>query len=94
MAISRRTACISRYNLNARPSPDDAKAQARIAAEPGVIRAHELFACDMADEANAEWSAALGDAEPAVKVQAAHLAARWGWYARVHRHSRAGGRMG
>ena len=69
------------YNLNVRPSPDDAKAQARIASEPGVIRAHELFACDMSDEANAEWSAALGDAEPAVKVQAAHLAARWGWYA-------------
>ncbi|MGC1523084.1 MAG: transglycosylase SLT domain-containing protein [Steroidobacteraceae bacterium] len=69
------------YNLNVRPSPDDAKAQARIASDPGVIRAHELFACDMTDEANAEWSAALGDAEPAVKVQAAHLAARWEWYA-------------
>ncbi len=69
------------YSLNVRPSPDDARAQARIAADLGVIRAHELFDCDMTDEANAEWSAALGDAEPAVKVQAAHLAARWGWYA-------------
>jgi soluble lytic murein transglycosylase len=69
------------YSLNVHPSPEDAKTQAKIAADVGVIRAHELFACDMTDEANAEWSAALGDAEPAVKVQAAHLAARWGWYA-------------
>jgi soluble lytic murein transglycosylase len=69
------------YSLNVHPSPDDAKTQAKIAADIGVIRAHELFACDMTDEANAEWSAALGDAEPAAKVQAAHLAARWGWYA-------------
>jgi soluble lytic murein transglycosylase len=69
------------YNLNVRPSPDDPKAQAALAAEPGLVRAHELFACDMTDEAAAEWTAVLGGAEPAVKVQAAHLAARWGWYA-------------
>jgi soluble lytic murein transglycosylase len=69
------------YKLNARPSPDDIKTQTAIAAEAGLIRAHELFDCDMADDAAAEWTAALGGAEPAVKVQAAHLAARWGWYA-------------
>jgi soluble lytic murein transglycosylase len=69
------------YSLNARPSPDDLKAQAALAAEPGLIRAHELFACDLADEAAVEWAAVLGGAEPAVKIQAAHLAARWGWYA-------------
>jgi soluble lytic murein transglycosylase len=70
-----------RYSLNVRPSPDDPKAQAALAAEPGLVRAHELFACDMADEAAVEWTAVLGSAEPATKVQAAHLAARWGWYA-------------
>jgi len=70
-----------RYNLNVRPSRDDTKAQTAIAAEAGLIRAHELFACDMADEAALEWTTVLGGAEPAVKVQAAHLAARWGWYA-------------
>ena len=69
------------YHLNVRPSPDDLKVQAAMAAEAGMIRAHELFACDMADDAASEWNAALGTAEPAVKVQAAHLAARWGWYA-------------
>jgi soluble lytic murein transglycosylase len=69
------------YNLNARPSPDDGNAQNAIAADVGLIRARELFACDMADEAGAEWTAVLGAADSAVKVQAAHLAARWGWYA-------------
>jgi soluble lytic murein transglycosylase len=69
------------YDLNARPSPDDLKAQNAIAAKIGLIRAHELFVCDMADDAAAEWTAVLGGAVPAMKVQAAHLAARWGWYA-------------
>jgi soluble lytic murein transglycosylase len=69
------------YNLNVRLSIDDPKAQAAMAADIGLIRAHELHACDMVDEANAEWSAVLGGADPAVKVQAAHLASHWGWYA-------------
>lgn len=69
------------YNLNVRLSPDDLKAQGAMAADIGLIRAHELFLCDMPDEANLEWSTVVGAAEPAVKVQAAHLAARWGWYA-------------
>jgi soluble lytic murein transglycosylase len=69
------------YNLNARPSPDDIPMQTAIASGAGLIRAHELFDCDMSDDAAAEWTAVLGAAEPAVKIQAAHLAARWGWYA-------------
>jgi soluble lytic murein transglycosylase len=69
------------YNLNAHPSPDDAKLQAQMAGEIAMIRAQELFACDMTDEAGVEWAAALSGALPAAKVQAAHLAARWGWYA-------------
>ncbi len=69
------------YSLNARTSPDDLNTQSALAADSGVTRAHELFACTMTDEAGIEWSAALGGAEPAVKVQAAHLASRWGWYA-------------
>jgi soluble lytic murein transglycosylase len=68
------------YNLNIRLSADDAAAQAALAAEPGLIRAHALFDCDMEDDAGAEWSAVLATAKPALKVQAAHLASRWGWY--------------
>jgi soluble lytic murein transglycosylase len=69
------------YKLNARPSPDDLQEQAVIASQPGLVRAHELFDCDMTDEAGVEWTVVLGGAEPRVKVQAAHLAMRWGWYA-------------
>ncbi|MEP6548190.1 MAG: transglycosylase SLT domain-containing protein [Gammaproteobacteria bacterium] len=69
------------YSLNARPSPDDLDTQAAMAADAGFVRAHELFVCAMTDEAGVEWAAVLSNSEPAVKVQAAHLASRWGWYA-------------
>ncbi len=71
------------YDLNIRASPNDEAAQAELAAQPGVMRAHALIDCGMPDEAGAEWSAALGTAPPALKVQAAHLASRWGWYAQT-----------
>jgi len=71
------------YELNARPSSDDITQQNAIAAEPGLIRARELIACDLADDAAAEWAAVLGGASPAMKIQAAHLAARWGWYSQA-----------
>jgi len=71
------------YNLNIQPSADDAAVQAELAAEPGLVRAHTLFDCDMAEDAGAEWSAVLASARPALKVQAAHLASRWGWYAQA-----------
>ena len=69
------------YELNIRPSPNDEAAQAALATEPGMIRAHALIECGMVDEAGAEWSAVLAAAKPSIKVQAAHLASRWGWYA-------------
>lgn len=46
-----------------------------------MIRARELFYCNMTDEAMVEWAAALGNAQPGLRLQAAHLAAGWGWYA-------------
>ena len=71
------------YNLNIHPTPDDADVQATLAAEAGMLRAHALFVCDMTDEAGVEWAVTLNGAKPAVKVQAAHLASRWGWYAQT-----------
>ena len=68
------------YNLNIRPVPDDPSTQEILAADPGLIRAHALFDCDMADDAAVEWNAALASVHPAVKTQAALLASRWGWY--------------
>jgi soluble lytic murein transglycosylase len=69
------------YSLNARASPDEVSTQAALASDAGIVRARELFACAMTDEAGVEWSAVMGGAGPAVKVQAAHLASRWSWYA-------------
>jgi len=71
------------YNLNVRPSPLDAAAQTSLSSRPGMIRAHELFDCDMADDATSEWTAVLDGADTALKVQAALLASRWGWYAQA-----------
>ncbi len=68
------------YMLNARPSAEDMPLQATLAADPGLIRARALFEADMEEEASYEWAAGVSRANPAVRLQAAHLAARWGWY--------------
>jgi len=68
------------YNLNMRPSPLDAAAQTALSSQAGMIRAHELFDCDMTEDAISEWTAVLEGADTALKVQAALLASRWGWY--------------
>jgi soluble lytic murein transglycosylase len=70
----------SRYHLNAHASADDIATQRALSAEPAVIRAHQLFECDLSDDAQAEWNSVMTDAGNALKVQAARLAARWGWY--------------
>ena len=69
------------YNLNVRASSLDAAAQTTLSKTAGMIRAHELFDCDMTDEAASEWNVALEGADNALKVQAALLASRWGWFA-------------
>jgi soluble lytic murein transglycosylase len=71
------------YNLNIKPSAEDADLQASLAAEPGVIRARALLDCDMTDDANAEWAQVFNGAKATVRVQAARLASNWGWYAQT-----------
>jgi soluble lytic murein transglycosylase len=68
------------YNLNAKASFDDETLQKAMAAQPRLIRAHALFDCGLDDDAMLEWAVAFTGADNAVKLQAAHLAARWGWY--------------
>jgi soluble lytic murein transglycosylase len=70
----------SRYHLNAHASTDDIATQRALSAEPAVIRAHLLFECDLSDDAQAEWNSVMTESGNALKVQAARLAARWGWY--------------
>jgi soluble lytic murein transglycosylase len=71
------------YQLNAHPSADDVGTQLALASEPAVLRAHELFECNLGDDAAIEWASALSGAGNALKVQAAHLASRWGWHAQA-----------
>ncbi len=68
------------YRLNARASPDDDAMQKALASEPALIRAHELFDCELTDDAASEWNSVMMDAGAPLKVQAARLAARWGWF--------------
>ena len=68
------------YVLNAKASLDDEALQKAMAAQPGLIRAHALFDCGLADDAALEWAVALSASDNPGKLQAAHLAARWGWY--------------
>ena len=68
------------YHFNVHASPDDMAVQAALATEPGLTRARELFVCDLTEEAIAEWNAVMAGAGNALKVQAAQLASRWGWY--------------
>jgi soluble lytic murein transglycosylase len=69
------------YVLNAKASLDDKTIQSALAAQPGLMRARALFDCNLDDDAGPEWAVALSGADSATKLQAAHLAARWGWYA-------------
>lgn len=68
------------YHLNEHATQDDAAAQTALAGDPGMVRAHALLDCDMTDEAAAEWSVVMANADAALKIQAARLAASWGWY--------------
>ncbi len=72
-----------KYNLNVQPSRIDPAAQSALAGEAPMIRARELFFCDLTEEAIAEWTLALDGADNATKVQAAVLANRWGWYSQA-----------
>jgi soluble lytic murein transglycosylase len=69
------------YVLNAKASPDDESVQRTLAAQPGLTRAHALFDCDLEEDAGLEWAVAFSGADNPTKLQGAHLAARWGWYA-------------
>lgn len=69
------------YRLNATAVPDDPSVQTALAATPGLIRARALFDCGEVDDANAEWAVVVTHEDAGVKMQAARLAAAWGWYA-------------
>ncbi|MFO7857361.1 MAG: transglycosylase SLT domain-containing protein, partial [Ectothiorhodospiraceae bacterium] len=60
-------------------------------AKPGIRRARELLALDMRPQARSEWIHALRGVDQPTRVQAALIAADWGWYNRaIHTANAAG----
>lgn len=58
----------------------DPAIQAELLAQPGVQRARELYFIERDRWANAEWRAAVRGLDASRRLQAAHLAAQWGWH--------------
>jgi peptidoglycan lytic transglycosylase len=55
----------------------------KLEAQPGFIRARELVYAGLYPQADAEWALATRPLSTASRCQAALMAQRWGWYARV-----------
>ncbi|MEQ1440383.1 transglycosylase SLT domain-containing protein [Fontimonas sp. SYSU GA230001] len=73
------------YQPRARTFIDDADAQARLLQRIGILRARELFLTGCDAWAGVEWSRATRDLDPALRLQAARLASRWGWHEKAVR---------
>ena len=56
---------------------------AAIAAQPGIVRARELFLVGLDSSGRAEWEATIRYFDNDEKLQAAILADRWGWHSRA-----------
>jgi soluble lytic murein transglycosylase len=52
----------------------------RIERMPPMVRSRELLMSDMRPQAGSEWNFAFEQLTAEARVQAIHLAARWGWY--------------
>jgi soluble lytic murein transglycosylase len=62
---------------------DDPQREQALLANPGLLRAFELYAVDLPKLARREWTRALQDADPATQRVAADMANRRGWYDRA-----------
>jgi soluble lytic murein transglycosylase len=62
------------------PIEFDAGAVAQLATASGMVRARELFACELESEATVEWRAVYDTLTPAQQRAAIRLAADWNWY--------------
>lgn len=62
---------------------DDPQREQVLLANPGLLRAFELYAVDLPKLARREWTRALQDADPATQRIAADMANRRGWYDRA-----------
>ncbi|MBE0509129.1 MAG: transglycosylase SLT domain-containing protein [Chromatiales bacterium] len=71
------------YNLNHRDLDLEPAVITRLESHPAVLRAAELLAVGMREEARREWSHALGRMSREERLAAGSLAARWAWHDRA-----------
>lgn len=71
------------YDLNHHPLPEDFETWQRIAGQPAIRRAHELYLLGMTQSARREWQHALESMTSYQMQIAALIAAGWGWHDRV-----------
>lgn len=72
-------------DLRHKPLAEDWPTLDLLAATPALRRARELLACDLPDQANAEFNFALRALPDSAKPQMIRLAANWGWHDRAVR---------
>ena len=65
------------------PLAADEAALSKVAMQPGLIRARELFLVGLDSRGRSEWDAAVRPLSEEEKLQAAILADRWGWHSRA-----------
>jgi soluble lytic murein transglycosylase len=70
------------YTLCPLPAPDDAALRARVAAEPGLVRAFELRELDWRTLARREWHHSLARLDDPARRMAVQLAHERGWLER------------
>lgn len=71
------------FEPSASPLADVPELRAALAAQPGVVRAHELYEVDLPSLASVEWQLALAGVPPDERLQGIRLAYDWGWYAQA-----------
>lgn len=71
------------YAICPRTHADDPQQEQALLAQPGLLRAFELFAVDLPKLARREWSRALDGADERTQVLAVELADARGWYDRA-----------
>ena len=71
------------YAICPRTHVDDPQQEQALLAQPGLLRAFELFAVDLPKLARREWSRALDGADERTQVLAVELADARGWYDRA-----------
>lgn len=71
------------YAICPRTPVDDPQQEQALLAQPGLLRAFELFAVDLPKLARREWTRALDGADERTQVLAVELADARGWYDRA-----------